>query len=411
MASTRRSWRCTSRRRAAASSATRSGSSSTSTSARGYGSSGSHSRDAEAVGADGDERVAAVGRSGRLDDARDRADVEARVAAADLAAALDEHDAELAVAARGRSRRARGSAARTRAAAAARAGTAPCRAGTSAAVRPHADLSSSPLEFAAPGARAAAAAAFSPPSPQELARALELGRRLGEPAERPSSRRGRRRSTGELGKRRRSRADPAPRPGRAAAASAAGWSSIRARIARAPDRPRNSRSEPARRTVQREQLGTAGHVEGAPSWNGSTNTPGVAGPTRKWPGMPTPCSASPMRRPDLDHQDAQRDRDAEPAVDHVVEQELRGIGVVLGRCRRSPRSRTVRAASVVGRRPAADRASSSSRRSQSSRSRSGCAWAAMRSAASSSGTSASGRGDQLGEAIGRVHGSTRTPAR
>ena len=54
--------------------------------------------DAEAVGADRREQVPAVGRAGGFHDAGNRAHREPRVAAADLAAALDEHDAEAAVA-------------------------------------------------------------------------------------------------------------------------------------------------------------------------------------------------------------------------------------------------------------------------------------------------------------------------
>ena len=58
--------------------------------------------DAKALGADRREQVAPVGRARRLDDARHRADVEARVAASDLVAALDEHDAEATVTAEAR---------------------------------------------------------------------------------------------------------------------------------------------------------------------------------------------------------------------------------------------------------------------------------------------------------------------
>ena len=133
----------------------------------------------EAVGADGGEQVAAVGCARGVDDARDGADVEARVAAADLAPALDEHDSEPAVAARGTSRQARGSAARRGAAAAARAGnstvpsgnigialaitpaTAPARpSGTCAHV-----IRRRSRQLARRGGCAAAAAACSPPSP------------------------------------------------------------------------------------------------------------------------------------------------------------------------------------------------------------------------------------------------------
>ena len=60
--------------------------------------------DAEAVGADRREQVPAVGRAGGFHDAGNRSHREPRVAAADLAAALDEHDTEAAVATQARLR-------------------------------------------------------------------------------------------------------------------------------------------------------------------------------------------------------------------------------------------------------------------------------------------------------------------
>ena len=103
IASTRPSRRCdVARAASAASSATRFGLAEHVDLGAGYGSSVEPPLDPEALGADGGEQVAAVGRARRLDDAGDGADVEARVATADLVAALDEHDAEPAVAAQAR---------------------------------------------------------------------------------------------------------------------------------------------------------------------------------------------------------------------------------------------------------------------------------------------------------------------
>ena len=113
--------------------ASASGSGQSSTSARGYGSSSSHCTTRMRRDADGAERAATVGELGRLDDPRDGADAEAHVAAADLAPALDEHDAEPPVAgeavARERPVPRLEDVQRQRPAT----GTARCRAGTSAA--------------------------------------------------------------------------------------------------------------------------------------------------------------------------------------------------------------------------------------------------------------------------------------
>ena len=47
-----------------------------------------------------------------------------------------------------------------------------------------------------------------------------------------------------------------------------------------------------------EHFATPVDVEHPARWNGSTNVPGSAStPTTKWPGIPTPCNATPMRRP------------------------------------------------------------------------------------------------------------------
>ena len=54
--------------------------------------------DVKSLNADGGEGEATVGKLGSLHDVGHRSDTEADVAAADLAAALDEHDAELLVA-------------------------------------------------------------------------------------------------------------------------------------------------------------------------------------------------------------------------------------------------------------------------------------------------------------------------
>ena len=86
-----------------------------STSPRGYGSSASHSSTLTAAEAGGDDLEPSVAERHHADDAGDRADRRAHVAATDLAAPFDEHDAELRRRRRRGSRgRAGGTAARTR---------------------------------------------------------------------------------------------------------------------------------------------------------------------------------------------------------------------------------------------------------------------------------------------------------
>ena len=116
--------------------ATRLGSPITSISARGNGSSSSHFLHAEAVGADGGEQVAAVGRAGGLDDAGDGPDAEARCHHRRPRSRARSARRRSGRRRGGTSRPARGTAPRRCAAAARRAGTARCRAGTSASASP-----------------------------------------------------------------------------------------------------------------------------------------------------------------------------------------------------------------------------------------------------------------------------------
>ena len=86
-----------------------------------------------------------------------------------------------------------------------------------------------------------------------------------------------------------------------------------------------------------------------PAWNGSKNDVGlVVDADEEVTGHPDAVQPEPDPPPDLDHQDAQRDRDPEPAVDDVVEQRVARVRVVVGVARRSPSVTNSASASAAG---------------------------------------------------------------
>ena len=334
-------------------------------------------------------------------------------------AALDQHHAEPAVAAQARLDQRAVAVLEDVQRQHARAGTARCRAGTSASAWPSAPPLAGPRRRVS-SARArkrcrGRAAACSPPSPGrssrehvELARGL---RELPESTEQP----------GEVDPRWLSvmpgHAQPQPRrPTRPPSGRAAGsvcWrlASMRSTIARGPTGIEELRPERRAGVGLREQRRAPGEVERGRR----RGTDRTTRPRRRPRGSgrhPDAVQLQPAAATDLDHHDAQGDRDAEVAVEHVVEERVARIAVVGRRCRGSPR----RTNSSVASSPAdeagarAPRASSSCA-SRASTSRSGCACAAMSSAASSSAISASGPRQELGEALGDVQGSTVAPVR
>ena len=114
-----------------------------------------------------------------------------------------------------------------------------------------------------------------------------------------AARPGRRARLSEIpGMRRRSRVDPHHRRAdRAAGTCAGGWRASARTIARGPTGIRNCAAEPRVGVRLREQRRAAGEVEArARRGTGSNHSPAPP-PTRKWPGIPTPCSGSPQRRP------------------------------------------------------------------------------------------------------------------
>ena len=65
----------------------------------------------------------------------------------------------------------------------------------------------------------------------------------------------------------------------------------------------------------------------APSWKGSNHSPGAAA-HEEVPGHADAVQLQPAAATDLEHHDAERDRDAEVAVEHVVEERVARVAVV-----------------------------------------------------------------------------------
>ncbi len=343
-------------------------SSTTSTAASGYGSSGSHSRTRSRAVPTVDQRVAAVGEPARLDDPRDRPDVEARVAATDLGAALDEDHAEL---------RLTGGEAVLDERAVARLEHVQREHGVREQHRPereHREDARWPRSLSSPGRRSARASAatvvaFGPSSPS--ASASSAGGRLGEPAERAEQRRGLPPLARPAARRSASRSR--------AAHTASTEPALEVRALQVvehaqQDRPRarSARGTPARTAtsgpVQRgEDLATALDVEHAPGVEGIDEDVGLVVDAHEE-------VAGHARRRAARARCAGRPRSSgcssvigmpEPPVDDVVEQRVARVGVVLDVAREALGRRTAprrapRASGASTQRPAI----SSSRTSQ-----------------------------------------------
>ena len=271
---------------------------------------------------------------------------EPRVATADLEAALDEHDAEPPVAAQTRSRSARGSAARRCAAAAPRWGTARFRAGTSGNVfRPSVPRYRAWPTRAAVGtdrgaqfARAESGRSCrglrSRPRPESSARARRTPRAASANCPRLPEQPGELAALAQRDHRREAQPEPRrPRHRRRIAlraTSAAGWRASARRSRSGPTGIRNADGTTlgscgSANSVQRSRASRGGRRRGT----GRTTRP-----RRRRRGSDRACrpraAATPQPARHLDHQHAQRDRDAEPPVEHVVEERVGRVAVVDG---------------------------------------------------------------------------------
>ena len=155
-----------------------------------------------------------------------------------------------------------------------------------------------------------------------------------------------------------------------------------ARRAAGSSRPTAPRPAPARRargSPPRRARGRRRTRRGS----GPARPPAARG---SGPGIPMPSTSTPQRRPDLDREQRQAERDAEPAIEDAREQRVLGgvVGVAIAG-EAEPVEQQVRAAPrCVGSSTCA--ASSSSRPCCASMSRVGSAWAAISSSASSTGS-------------------------
>ena len=102
---------------------------------------------------------------------------------------------------------------------------------------------------------------------------------------------------------------------------------MRCRIARGPDRHQELGSEAGAGVVLREQLGARGEVEPGAVVEGVEPLARTAA-HQEVAGHADAVQLQPAPPPDLEHDDAEGDRDAEMAVEHVVEERVARVAVV-----------------------------------------------------------------------------------
>ena len=177
-----------------------------------------------------------------------------------------------------------------------------------------------------------------------------------------------------------------------------------------PDRHQELRAEAGVGVVLREQRRARGEVEAGAVVERVEPLARTAA-HEEVPGHPDAVQLEPAAPTDLEHDHAERDRDAEMAVEHVVEERVARVAVVGRRCRGSPRTRT---AASTARRPRSPRHARRER-------------VELREAGVDVEVGVGVRGDEqrglverdlglrarheLGEALGDVQGSTVAPVR
>ena len=155
---------------------------------------------------------------------------------------------------------------------------------------------------------------------------------------------------------------------------------------------RSGRARPGRRRRRRRSAGDAAagsrrrRAGGRRGTGRRTRRGSTWSRSRKCPGMPTPASGTPSRRPTSMVSDRQRDRDAEPPVEHLVEERVARVVVVVLVAARTRLARTGGRRARRAWAPGRPRPGRRVGRGSAATSSPGRAWAAISKAASSRGT-------------------------